>query len=157
MDKTLASLKKTSAAILKAFDWDARTLSRSYGSGKWTAREILGHITDTEIVFVTRLKFLLAHDQPTLLPMKQDEWARKFGYRKADLKLMKETFRVMRGNFIALAKAATPEDLARRGVHPEYSDYTVKFVIDHGAEHAEHHLGQLAAIKAGRTWTPGGN
>ncbi|HTF57585.1 MAG TPA: DinB family protein [Planctomycetota bacterium] len=154
MDKTLASLRKTSAAILRAFDWDKRTLARSYGSGKWTAKEVLGHLTDTELVFLTRVKFLLAHDNPALVPMRQDDWARKFGYRKQDLKLMKETFRACRANFLAVAKAATPADLARRGMHPEYPDYTVKFVLDHAAEHAEHHLEQLAAIKAERTWAP---
>jgi len=153
MDKTIASLRKSQAYILKAFGWDGRTLARSYGSGKWTAREILGHLADTELVFLARLKFLLAKDNPTVLPMDQDDWARKFSYRKQDLELMKETFRALRGNVIAIAKSATPEDLARRGVHPEHADYTVRYVIDHTAEHAEHHLGQLAAIKAGKTWS----
>jgi len=153
MNATLASLKRSQAFILKAFGWDARTLARTYGSGKWTAREILGHLTDTELVFLTRLKFLLANDNPAVLPMEQDDWARKFAYRKGDLKLMKETFGALRGNLIALARAATPADLARRGVHPEHADYTVRFVIDHTAEHADHHLEQLAAIKAGKTWS----
>ena len=45
--------------------------------------------------------------------------AKRFAYRKQDPKLMKETFRAMRGNFVALAKSATPQDLARRGVHPD--------------------------------------
>ncbi|HEY3226219.1 MAG TPA: DinB family protein [Planctomycetota bacterium] len=154
MVKTLASLRKTSAAVLRAFDWDARTLARSYGSGKWTGREVLGHLTDCELVFLMRLKFLLTCDTPTVVPMDQDAWAKRFAYRKQDPKLMKETFRALRGSFIALARSATSQDLARRGIHPEYADYTVKWLIDHAAEHTEHHLEQLAAIKAGRTWEP---
>ncbi|MBI4563455.1 MAG: DinB family protein [Planctomycetes bacterium] len=156
MNKTLASLRRSMVAILRAFDWDARTLARTYGPGKWTAKEILGHLTDCELVSLMRLKFLLAADQPAVPPMDQNDWAKRFAYRKQNLKLMKESFRALRANLIALMKSATPQDLARRGMHPEVPHYTVRWLIEDTAKHNVHHLEQLAAIKAGRTWNSPG-
>ncbi|MBI4565174.1 MAG: DinB family protein [Planctomycetes bacterium] len=149
MNQTLASLRRTKAAVLRAFDWDARTLARAYGPGKWTGREILGHLTDCELVYLTRLKFLLAADHPAIPPMQQDAWAKRFAYRAQNLRLMKETFRSLRGNLIALTRSASRQDLGRRGAHPEIPNYTARFLIERAAEHTAHHLRQLAVIKAG--------
>jgi uncharacterized damage-inducible protein DinB len=150
----IRSLTRSMRQTLAAFAWPARTLARSYGPGKWTGKQVLGHLVDCELVFLTRLRFLLAEEEPQVVPFQQDAWASRFRYQAQDSRRMKELFRLLRGEMIRLAREAKPSDLARRGKHPENPNYTAEWLVVHAAEHTDHHLGQLAAIKAGRPWTP---
>ncbi len=151
MIRTLTgSMRRT----LAAFDWPARTLARSYRPGKWTGKQILGHLADCELVFLTRLRFLLAEKMPRIVPFKQDNWANRFRYQAQDTRRLRELFRVLRDDMIRLVRESPPSAFARRGSHPDNPRYTAEWLVVHAAEHTDHHLDQLAAIKAGRTWTP---
>ena len=52
--------------------------------GKWTIRQIVRHLADTEIVVGMRLRQIVAEDKPTLVPFDQDAWAAHVGYSQAD-------------------------------------------------------------------------
>jgi uncharacterized damage-inducible protein DinB len=154
--RILDRLRRSGSRTLSAFRWDRKTLSTSYAAGKWTAREVLAHLSDSELVFLTRLRFMLAEENPVIQPWDADRWASKFSYRTGDLAERRETYASMRRAFIRLFKATTEPDLARPGRHPEHPNYTVGFLAEYMLKHNEHHLEQLDAIKAGRTWSPKG-
>ena len=151
--KILDRLKRAKARTLAAFGWDRKLLSTSYAAGKWTAREVLAHLSDSELVFVGRLRFMLAEENPVVQPWDANRWATKFSYRKGDLKTLRETYALMRATFIDLIKGADAADFARPGRHPEHPQYTVGFMAEYMLKHNEHHLEQLDAIRAGRTWS----
>lgn len=143
-------LKRFRAATrrtLAAFDLPPARLGRSYAKGKWTAREILAHLADCELLFLTRLKFVLSERRPVIVPCDQDLWADRGAYRKADLRLARRTFGVLREQFVRLVATMTPADFRRRGRHPESPDYTAEYLVVHGLEHNEHHLKQLVTIQ----------
>jgi hypothetical protein len=154
--KILDRLKRSGARTMAAFRWERKLLSTSYAAGKWTAREVLAHISDSELVFLTRLRFMLAEENPVVTPWDADRWATKFSYRTGDIAELRDTYALLRQTFTRLFKATDAKDLARPGRHPEYPEYTVGFLADYMLKHNEHHLEQLDAIKAGRTWTKEG-
>ncbi|MNP51443.1 DinB superfamily protein [compost metagenome] len=47
---------------------------------KWSIHQILIHVTDSEISSTSRLKKVLAEDEPTLISFDQDAWAKNLGY-----------------------------------------------------------------------------
>src|SRR5580693_731953 len=51
---------------------------KSPGPGKWSAREILCHLADCEIVFAYRLRQTLAEPHHIIQPFDQDLWARNY-------------------------------------------------------------------------------
>ncbi len=146
-------LSSTMKKTLAAFAWPARTLVRSYGEGKWTGKQILGHLADCELVFVTRLQYMLAEENPTVVAFEQDLWANRFRYEKQDVRAIRDRFRALREQLIALTKTCSPADLARKASRPDNPNYTVEYLTSHAAEHNARHLEQLAAIKAGKMWT----
>ena len=156
MDKktVLERLKKSMARTMSAFKWNRKLLSTSYAAGKWTAREVLAHLSDAELVFLTRLRFMLAEENPAVPAWDADHWASKFAYGRRDIGELRDTYALMRRTFMKLYKAAGPEDLDRPGRHPEYPNYTVGRLAEYMLKHNEHHLEQLDAIRAGRTWSP---
>src|SRR5438094_2617648 len=48
--------------------------------GKWSAREIVHHLADSEMTSAIRLRRLLAEDRPQIVGYDQDEYARRLHY-----------------------------------------------------------------------------
>src|SRR4029450_10033335 len=60
--------------------------------GKWSAREVVHHLADSEMTAGVRLRVLLATDNPRIVGFDQDEFARKLHYERpmeASLELFK--------------------------------------------------------------------
>src|SRR5580704_4095026 len=72
LDAILASTSHEIASCLDAMGPKAGTRP---APGKWSAAEIVCHLTDCEIVFGFRLRQTLAEDGPTIQPFDQDKWA----------------------------------------------------------------------------------
>jgi uncharacterized damage-inducible protein DinB len=150
----VAALRRSMDRTTACFEWDGPTLDRSYGKGKWSGRQILAHLADCELHFLLRLRFILAEENPPIVPFEQDDWAARFDYAKLDSERVRDNYRVLRQGLIETVAAASEKDLDRAGRHPERPDYTARYVAEHAAEHNDHHLGQLEAIRAGRRWKP---
>src|SRR5260370_40076026 len=50
-------------------------VERSTEPGKWTARQIISHLADCELVFAFRLRQTLAEAHHVIQPFDQDAWA----------------------------------------------------------------------------------
>jgi hypothetical protein len=112
--------------------------------GKWSAREILCHLADCEIVFAFRLRQTLAEDHHLIQPFDQERWAQTYRQRQADEALA--TFDALRTSNIALLKTLTPEHLARPVTHPERGDMTFATIVETMAGHDLNHIRQLQAL-----------
>ena len=72
--ETLEAELRLTLGVLERFD-DARA-GRSYAGGKWTLKELVGHLTDTERVFTFRALSIARNDPSALPGMDQDVWVR---------------------------------------------------------------------------------
>ena len=124
-----------------------KKLSNSYGEGKWTARQILAHLTDSESTYGFRVRLALAQDHPTIQPYDQDAWVNL--YRQGiDASLAVEVFRSLRTWNLALFRTLTAEQLSRGAFHPERGEEPVAMMIALLAGHDLNHLAQLERIVA---------
>jgi hypothetical protein len=112
--------------------------------GKWSARDILCHLADTELVFGFRLRQTLAEDHHVIQPFDQDLWAKR--YPGCDARSAVGTFSAVRGWNIALIRSASPADLSKPVTHPERGTMTFQTVIDTMAGHDRNHIKQIEAI-----------
>src|SRR5881394_3663976 len=64
-------------ALLNATDEE---LDAHPAPGKWSAREVVHHLADSEMAAAVRLRLLLAIDRPTITGYDQDEFARRLYY-----------------------------------------------------------------------------
>ncbi len=63
-----------------AAEGHARGTRLQAGSGKWSVREIVHHLADSEMTAAVRLRLLIAEDRPTIHGYDQDEFARRLYY-----------------------------------------------------------------------------
>jgi hypothetical protein len=112
--------------------------------GKWSARDILAHLADCEIVFAFRLRQALAEDDCRIQPFDQNLWARSYTSAEPDAALA--TFSAVRAWNVALVEALPAVAFDRRLTHPERGTMTFQTVIETMGGHDLNHLRQLEAI-----------
>ncbi len=125
--------------------WGDAHFERSYAPGKWSARQVLLHLAHTELALTTRTRFALAQDRYTAQPFDQDEWMAN--EEATDARTALDAYVALRRLNLAMWKALTPAQRARRFQHPEYGELTVEWVMAQLAGHDIHHLKQLLTIK----------
>jgi len=121
-------------------------LQRALGPGKWTPREILCHLADTEIAFAFRLRQALAEPHHTIQPFDQDAWARN--YAQLDAREALEAFSSLRRWNIGLIARTPREAYAKEVTHPERGTMTFQTLVETMAGHDLNHLRQLESLAA---------
>lgn len=124
--------------------WGPEGEGRMYAPGKWSAREILCHLADTEIAFAFRLRQTLAEPQHVIQPFDQAMWAKP--YAKLDARAAVDTFAALRKWNLALIEAAGEGALTKRVSHPERGEMTFQTILETMAGHDRNHLRQLETI-----------
>jgi len=148
----LRDLRRSLDHILPFFDWDPAQLSRTYAAGKWTARQILAHLVDSELVFQARARFILSEPGCAITPFDQDRWARTLVYPQRSVPLMRRLFAATRDSLIELVDLLPEAIFGREGSHPQHPSYRAWDVVTKAATHTMHHYGQLEAIRDGKEW-----
>jgi DinB superfamily len=115
--------------------------------GKWSIRQIIAHLADSEIVCAHRLRQIIAEDQPTLIAFDQDAWARNLDYARRKPKQSLESFRRVRGENYELLKEVPESAYTRTGNHSERGPITLLFQLELLAAHAESHARQMQTIR----------
>ena len=124
--------------------WPADRWERSYAPGKWTARQILIHLVQTEMALTTRVRFALSQENYTAQPFDQDAWMAAEAHTDAQAAL--DGYLALRRFDVAMFKALTPAQLRRTFNHPEYGALSPEWVMAQLAGHDLHHLDQLRRI-----------
>jgi hypothetical protein len=119
-----------------------RELDARPAPGKWTAREIVHHLADSEMTAAIRLRRLLAEDAPVIHSYDQEEYARRLHYTR-DIKAALNAVRAARETTAELLAELTPEEWLRAGTHPEHGPYTVEKWLTIYAAHAHNHAAQI--------------
>jgi len=121
------------------------------GPKKWSVREIVHHLADSEMIAAARLRYLLGQDRPTIHGYDQDEFARRLYYdRPHEVSL--ELFRIVRESTAEILDRLTPAEWIREGTHTQAGAYGVESWLKTYAAHAHKHATQIriardAAVK----------
>ena len=119
-----------------------KELEAKPGPGRWSAREIVHHLADSEITAGVRLRRLLAEDRPQIQGYDQDEFARRLHYDRPHEASL-ELFRTVRESTAELLERLQPADWMREGTHSESGRYTVETWLKIYADHAHKHARQI--------------
>lgn len=112
---------------------------KTYAPGKWTVKDILQHLGDTERVLSYRALRFARNDKTKLHGFDQDPFASNAGSNQRELDDLIEELKVIRQATILLYKNFDEEILLRKGIsnHVEISVLALGFTI---IGHQMHHL-----------------
>src|SRR5437763_8603770 len=114
---------------------------------KWSPREVVHHLADSETTAGIRLRLLLAVDRPTIVGYDQDEFARRLHYDRP-IEASLDAFKAARRATAELLERMTEADWSREGTHTEHGRYTAERWLDIYSKHAHNHAEQIRLARA---------
>jgi hypothetical protein len=110
---------------------------------KWSIRQILHHLCDSEMMAVTRVFRILTEEKPSLPSYNQNKWVSELGYDKLDPQVAVLTFGLLRQRLYQLYQTLPESVWERKGVHSEKGEITLFDMLKTYAKHGENHLQQI--------------
>ena len=116
--------------------------SHRYADGKWSVKEVLGHLADGERVFSYRLLRIARADRTPLAGFDENAWAKTAPHAKRPMRKVADEMIAIRRSTLALIDSLDDTAIANQGVanNNPVSARALCWII---AGHAEHHLGIL--------------
>jgi len=141
----IATMRETSERIRTlTAGWSPPQFERTYATGKWTARQILTHLAETDMALGYRVRMALSTPAYVAQPFDQDAWIAK-ETRTSGVEAVAAYFGLRQMN-LSLFATLSAADRQTPFTHPEYGAITVDWVIHQMAGHDLNHLGQLETI-----------
>ncbi|AVM24513.1 DinB family protein [Bacillus pumilus] len=125
---------------------DEHTLDQSLGEGKWSIKQIAGHLYDTEEVWSERIDQAISNDHTPFQSYDPEIYVKERGYERyneQEIKALIKRLKERRNNTLQLLKKDTWE---QSGLHPEEGMMSVQILAETIALHEQHHLDQIKAI-----------
>lgn len=135
--ETLIQQRDEYIAFLHSIPHDK--LDFSYRPGKWTIKEAILHVTDTERVYGYRSLVAGRMDgQTDLTPFDENEYAAHADTKDRTIQDLIEEFKAVRDSSISLFKYLNDEQasfIAKNGKHPFTANGGLCFIIGHVTHH----------------------
>jgi uncharacterized damage-inducible protein DinB len=136
----LGSQAATTARLLAATD-ETRALYR-YAPGKWSVKEVVGHIADAERVFAYRALCIARGDQTNLPGFDENDYVPAGGFDARPLADLAAELAAVRAATLALFRGLDATALLRRGTANQ-APVSVRALAAIIAGHEKHHVGLL--------------
>ena len=115
--------------------------------GKWSIRQVMQHLADSDLVWGWRLRMVLAHDRPTITGYDQDLWATRLGYAKVPIAQSVADFEHLRDANLRVLARVPASDFGRVGVHAERGEESIAHMMKMYGGHDILHRRQLERIR----------
>ncbi len=113
-----------------------------YAAGKWSIKELLSHLIDTERVFSYRTLRIARKDITPLAGFEQDDFVKESGAKKRTLRSLIDEFKLLRMANVLMMESIDPSCWHRTGTANGF-EVSVRALIYITAGHVQHHTNVL--------------
>jgi uncharacterized damage-inducible protein DinB len=132
LENQIESLPKFLSAISE------EKASFAYAEGKWTIKEVLGHMLDTERIMSYRALCFARQDATALPGFDENNYVKHAHFSDRTLQSLLDEFIVLRKSTMYLLKSFNQEELNRSGISND-RPITVRALVYILAGHVNHH------------------
>lgn len=136
LENQIAELKRLFSGVGAARE------SHRYAPGKWSIREVLGHIVDAERVFGFRLFCFARGDQNALPPFDENEYVARSDFDRVPLATLLDEWVTTRTSNLHVLRRLTSEQVRLVGT-ASGAKVSVRALARILAGHVRHHVGVL--------------
>ena len=112
------------------------------GPGKWSAREIVHHLGDSEMAGALRFRLLIAEDRPVIKGYDQEAFAERLHYDRPHEASL-ELFRSSRAATVEMMGCLSETEWLREGTHTDIGRFGLDTWLRIYAPHAHRHAEQI--------------
>ena len=132
---------------------DEDQLNTAYKPYGWTINQIIHHVADSHMNAYIRVKMALTHDNVSILPYDQDQWATLPDVAQVPVNISITLLHSLHRRWVALFKAITTPQFDRTYFHPEQNKSVPLWeVLSHYAWHGQHHFEQIIRLRERMSW-----
>ena len=137
LTKVLGQQIKETHALLKGVTEDKANFA--YGPGKWTIKEVVGHMSDVERVMSYRALRIARSDATPLPSFDENAWVPVAKFGRLSIHQLVDQFAAVRNATIDLVKELEPDAFQRKGTASN-KEITVRALFFIIAGHERHHV-----------------
>ena len=115
--------------------------------GKWSAREIVHHLADSEMTSAVRMRNVIATDNVAIVGYDQEVFARRLYYDRP-IAASLAAFKAARDATAELLDRLTETEWQREGTHTEHGRYGMDTWLNIYSAHAHDHADQIRRARA---------
>ena len=115
--------------------------------GKWTAREIVHHLADSEMTSAIRIRNLIATDNVVIVGYDQEVFARRLHYDRP-IAASLAAIKAARETTAELLDRLNEDEWKREGTHTEHGRYGMDTWLGIYSVHAHDHADQIRRARA---------
>ncbi len=109
-------------------------------AGRWSTREVICHIADCEIVYVDRMKRVIAETNPLLPNLDPDVFSAGLVYSQRHVEEELQLVETLRKHMGRILKTLDPSGFQRTGIHSTDGPLTLEQLLGRITGHIPHHL-----------------
>jgi uncharacterized damage-inducible protein DinB len=143
-DDALAILEGQQSLLDAMAAWPEAKAGHRYADGKWTVREVVGHMADAERIFSYRLLRIARGDATPLPGFDENAYQLVAGFEQRSLASMVAELRAIRASTLPLVRSLDAAALEREGT-ASGKRATVRGMVWVTAGHFQHHADILDA------------
>lgn len=114
------------------------------GPNKWSVREVVIHLADSEANGYVRLRKLIAENGSSVTNYDQDGWAQELHYAQMDVNEALALFKMLRAANAKLISQTPDIVWSTHAInHPEHGSYTLEDWLRTYSNHIPGHVGQI--------------
>ncbi len=110
---------------------------------KWSIREILIHLADSEVNGYARCRKILAEEGSELLIYDQDKWAKELDYASQDIDTAMIVFKTIREANYRLLATLSDAQWKKSAFHPERGKMNLEDWLKIYTDHVKGHIEQM--------------
>jgi hypothetical protein len=115
--------------------------------GRWTAREIVHHLADSEMTSAIRMRNVIATDNVAIVGYDQEVFAKRLHYDRP-IAASLAAFKAARETTAEILDLLSEADWRREGTHTEHGRYGMDTWLEIYSVHAHDHAAQIRRARA---------
>jgi hypothetical protein len=132
---------------------DAAQLATPYRPDGWTVSQVIHHLADSHTNALTRFKWALTEENPTIKAYNETAWAELPDVSKTPINISLTLLHALHTRWVNLMEGMTPDQWARTFVHPETGKtLMLRTIAANYSWHGKHHLAHIERLKERNNW-----
>ncbi len=115
--------------------WDATPVQ-----GKWSIRQVVCHLADSEIVYADRMKRVIAEDNPTVFEADPNEHVPALFCDRRPWEIELSVIETVRMHMLPILQSCDRDDFRRTCVHSIDGPMTLQILLERITTHIPHHI-----------------
>ncbi len=150
----LADIQFLPGLLEKAIEnLDEVQLNTPYRDGGWTVKQVVHHVSDSHLNALSRLKFTLTEENPTVMGYDEEAWAKTAEYTQLPINISLTMIHTIHAKLHCLFSNVTAEEWKRTYIHSQSKkQFDLWFLLGMYAWHGKHHAAHITALRERMGW-----